>query len=62
MLVTGMLLTKPGIVTRPYPQMVRQRCHEGVTSAPRQDNSLEGDMSVISDVVVKMDGESRLKV
>lgn len=36
-----------------YPQMVCQRCHEGVTSAPRQDNSLKADVSVIADVVVK---------
>ena len=33
--------------------MACQRCHEGVTSAPRQDNSLKGDVSVIADVVVK---------
>jgi transposase len=36
-----------------YPQMACQRCHEGVTSAPRQDNSLKADGSVIADVVVK---------
>ena len=36
-----------------YPQMACQRCHEGVTSAPRQDNSLKADVSVIADVVVK---------
>ena len=36
-----------------YPQMACQLCHEGVTSAPRQDNSLKGDVSVIADVVVK---------
>jgi len=36
-----------------YPQMACQRCHEGVTSAPRQDNRLKGDLSVIADVVVK---------
>jgi transposase len=36
-----------------YPQMACQRCHEGVTSAPRQDNSLKVDVSVIADVVVK---------
>jgi len=36
-----------------YPQMACQRCHEGVTSAPRQDNRLKGDVSVIADVVVK---------
>jgi transposase len=36
-----------------YPQMACQRCHEGVTSAPRQDNSLRADVSVIADVVVK---------
>jgi transposase len=36
-----------------YPQMVCQRCHEGVTSAPRPDNSLKADVSVIADVVVK---------
>jgi transposase len=36
-----------------YPQMACQRCHEGVTSAARQDNSLKADVSVIADVVVK---------
>jgi len=36
-----------------YPQMACQKCHEGVTSAPRQDNSLKADVSVIADVVVK---------
>lgn len=36
-----------------YPQMACQRCHEGVTSAARQDNRLKGDVSVIADVVVK---------
>lgn len=36
-----------------YPQMACQRCHEGVTSAPRQDNSLKADVSVIADVTVK---------
>jgi transposase len=36
-----------------YPQMACQQCHEGVTSAPRQDNSLKADVSVIADVVVK---------
>jgi transposase len=36
-----------------YPQMACQRCHEGVTSAPRQDNSLKADLSVVADVVVK---------
>jgi transposase len=36
-----------------YPQMACQRCHEGVTSAPRQDNSLRADISVVADVVVK---------
>lgn len=36
-----------------YPQLACQRCHEGVTSAPRQDNSLKADVSVIADVVVK---------
>ncbi len=36
-----------------YPQMACPRCHEGVTSAPRQDNSLKADVSVIADVVVK---------
>jgi transposase len=36
-----------------YPQMACQLCHEGVTSAPRQDNRLKGDVSVIADVVVK---------
>jgi transposase len=36
-----------------YPQMACQRCHEGMTSAPRQDNRLKADVSVIADVVVK---------
>jgi transposase len=36
-----------------YPQMACQKCHEGVTSAPRQDNNLKADVSVIADVVVK---------
>jgi transposase len=36
-----------------YPQMACQRCHEGVTSAPRQDNRLKADVSVVADVVVK---------
>jgi len=36
-----------------YPQMACQRCHEGMTSAPRQDNRLKADGSVIADVVVK---------
>ena len=36
-----------------YPQMACPGCHEGVTSAPRQDNSLKADVSVIADVVVK---------
>jgi transposase len=36
-----------------YPQMACQCCHEGVTSAARQDNSLKADVSVIADVVVK---------
>lgn len=36
-----------------YPQLACQRCHEGVTSAPRQDNSLKADLSVVADVVVK---------
>jgi transposase len=36
-----------------YPQLACQRCHEGVTSAPRQDNRLKADISVIADVVVK---------
>jgi transposase len=36
-----------------YPQMACQRCHEGVTSASRQDNSLKADVSVVADVVVK---------
>ena len=36
-----------------YPQMVCQRCHAGVTSAPRQDNRLKAEVSVIADVVVK---------
>jgi transposase len=36
-----------------YPQMACPRCHEGVKSAPRQDNSLKADVSVIADVAVK---------
>jgi transposase len=36
-----------------YPQWVCPRCHAGVTSAPRQDNRLKADVSVIADVVVK---------
>jgi transposase len=36
-----------------YPQLVCPRCHAGVTSAPRQDNRLKADVSVIADVVVK---------
>jgi len=36
-----------------YPQMACQRCHEGILSAPRQDNSLKADISVVSDVVVQ---------
>lgn len=36
-----------------YPQMACPRCHEGVTSAPRQDNSLKADVSVVADVVVQ---------
>ncbi len=36
-----------------YPQMACQQCHEGITSAPRQDNRLKADVSVIADVVVK---------
>ena len=36
-----------------YPQMACPRCHEGVASAPRQDNSLKADVSVIADVVVQ---------
>lgn len=36
-----------------YPQLACQRCHEGVTSAPRQDNRLKADVSVIAEVVVK---------
>ena len=36
-----------------YPQLACQQCHEGVTSAPRQDNRLKADVSVIADVVVK---------
>jgi len=36
-----------------YPQLACQRCHEGVISAPRQDNRLKADLSVIADVVVK---------
>ena len=36
-----------------YPQMACQRCHEGILSAPRQDNSLKADISVVADVVVQ---------
>lgn len=36
-----------------YPQLACQRCHEGVKSAPRQDNRLKADVSVIADVAVK---------
>ncbi len=36
-----------------YPQMACQRCHEGIVSAPRQDNSLKADISVVTDVVVQ---------
>jgi transposase len=36
-----------------YPQMACQRCHEGIASAPRQDNSLKADISVVADVVVQ---------
>jgi transposase len=36
-----------------YPQMACQRCHEGIVSAPRQDNSLKADISVVADVVVQ---------
>jgi transposase len=36
-----------------YAQLACQRCHEGVTTAPRQDNSLKADVSVIADVVVR---------
>ena len=41
-----------------YPQMACQRCHEGVMSAPRQDNSLKADVSVIADVAVKKYADS----
>jgi transposase len=33
--------------------MACQRCHEGIVSAPRQDNSLKADISVVADVVVE---------
>jgi transposase len=36
-----------------YPQLACPRCHEGVISAPHQDNSLKADVSVIADVAVK---------
>lgn len=36
-----------------YPQMACPRCHEGVASAPRQDNSLKADVSVVADVAVQ---------
>jgi transposase len=36
-----------------YPQLACQRCHEGIVSAPRQDNSLKADLSVVTDVVVQ---------
>jgi transposase len=36
-----------------YPQLACQKCHEGITTAPRQDNSLRADVSVIADVVAK---------
>ena len=36
-----------------YPQMACQRCHEGIVSAPRQDNRLKADISVVTDVVVQ---------
>ena len=36
-----------------YPQMACQRCHEGIVSAARQDNSLKADVSVVADVVVQ---------
>jgi transposase len=36
-----------------YPQMACQRCHEGIVSAPRQDNRLKADISVVADVVVQ---------
>jgi len=36
-----------------YPQMACPCCHEGIVSAPRQDNSLKADISVVADVVVQ---------
>jgi len=36
-----------------YPQMACQRCHTGIASAPREDNRLKADISVVADVVVK---------
>jgi len=36
-----------------YPQMACQRCHEGIMSAPRQDNRLKADISVVADVAVQ---------
>jgi len=42
-----------------YPQMACQRCHEGIVSAPRQDNSLKADISVVADVVVQKYAEHK---
>lgn len=36
-----------------YPQLACPRCHEGVISAPHQDNRLKADVSVIADVAVR---------
>ena len=42
-----------------YPQMACQRCHEGIISAARQDNSLKADVSVVADVVVQKYAEHK---
>jgi transposase len=42
-----------------YPQMACQRCHEGIVSAPRQDNRLKADISVVADVVVQKYAEHK---
>jgi transposase len=42
-----------------YPQMACQCCHEGIVSAPRQDNSLKADISVVADVVVQKYAEHK---
>lgn len=42
-----------------YPQMACQRCHEGIITAARQDNSLKADISVVADVVVQKYAEHK---